>query len=122
MKQFNKGDIISVPKFPGVKHVGLVIGPNQVAHCTPRKGTIISTLEDFSQGETITFVRRVKNMEVAVYNAIRMVARGRKYDLFFWNCEHFISKCEGENEISPQLRNAGGVVSLLIIFLIITRR
>lgn len=107
------GDIVSRSKGFAFRHVGLIIEENQIAHCVPVRGAIISTFEEFSDGEAIYYERSVSNVGLAIFNAQRLVQSGYKYYLINQNCEHFVTKCEAEKEPhSLQLSTAATILGV----------
>lgn len=117
---FQPGDIVSTPKFPGINHVGIIISDNLIAHNSPSKGIVLESYEDFSKNSAIKFQKKPKNPPLAVNRALALANRGIEYDLFIRNCEHFVTYCEGEPQPnSPQLKNGMALVALFLFFIIL---
>lgn len=119
---FKRGDVVSRSKGFAFRHVGIIVGENKIAHCIPIKGAIISTFEEFASSEEITFERSVKNVNLAISNALKLVNEGYKYYLINQNCEHFVTKCESEAEpSSSQLKVVSTMIGILCIALIFSK-
>jgi len=117
LTNFQPGDIVSTPKFPGVDHVGIIVSGNLIAHNSPTKGIVLDSYENFSSNSIIEFKRRPKNPTRVVSSALTLTNRGIEYDLFIRNCEHFVTHCEGQTvPNSPQLKFS---VTLAAIFALI---
>ena len=118
---FPVGSVISVLKMNAIDHVGLVVAPNKVAHASPKNGiAIISTIEEFCEGQMPKLVRTVANISFAISRAYELIKKGYKYDLAKTNCEHFVTDCESGNPKSDQLKKWSLRLGLagLVIYLI----
>ena len=85
------GDILSRLKFPGVRHVGVVVGPDAVCHNTPERGEHVSTIAEFTAGQEITVKHSGINPMIIIANARRILANPKRYDAAVRNCEHTVS-------------------------------
>lgn len=115
MTNLKPGTIISVPKAPFVRHVGLCIENGLVAHAQPNSGACITSLTDFSGGHPVRIDRIAQNPHFAVKAAHALVDAGYSYSLFASNCEHFVSLCERGEMRSPQLRLVMLVVGAFLL-------
>lgn len=119
-KNFQPGDIVSTPKFPGINHVGIVISDKLIAHNSPSNGIVLERYEDFSENSSIKYQKTAKNPSLAVSRAIALADRGIEYNLFIRNCEHFVTYCEGESKPnSPQLKVGTALLALFVFFIIL---
>ena len=85
----NIGDLLTRLKFPGVVHVGVVVGVNLVCHNTPERGEHISTLSEFAAGQTNVGVRRTNaDPSSVISRANQLLANPKRYDPVNRNCEH----------------------------------
>lgn len=120
MKFLQPGTIVSVGVGP-LTHFGIVSdqgGPDfpHIISCSRRTGQVAEeTAADFANGGTI----KVHNYPSQL-NPFQVIQRARsklgtKYDLFKWNCEHFVRWVHSLKPESPQLQAAMvlGVLSLL---------
>jgi len=116
-------DVLKRPKWP-VQHKGLYLGNNLVFHCTPENGEHISSLDEFSQGEVVTVIKR--GVEGAYEIQQRLMGRLQSMETYKYlsnNCEHAVSRMVSGNPDSPQLRViAGATVSLLLLWAITRRK
>lgn len=116
---FQPGDIVSTPKFPGVDHLGIVISDKLIAHNSPTNGIVLATYEEFSNKGKIDFKRRSKNPRIVMNRALALTNKGIEYDLFVRNCEHFVTHCENETAPnSPQLKLGLALVAMLAIIVV----
>lgn len=116
---FQPGDIVSTPKFPGVDHFGIVISDKLIAHNSPANGIVLATYEDFSSNGKIDFKRKPRNPRNVMNRALALTNKGIEYDLFVRNCEHFVTHCENETSPnSPQLKLGIALVAMLAIIMI----
>jgi hypothetical protein len=86
------GDIVSRLKFPGVRHVGVVVGPDAVCHNTPERGEHVSTIAEFAAGQEIAVKHSGITPAVIIANAKRILANPKRYDAAVRNCEHTVSE------------------------------
>jgi hypothetical protein len=66
------GDLVSRPKAPGLRHVGVVVGFDTILHNLPGKGEHLSTVQEFSSGRLITVNRRGANAAEVFMRARRV--------------------------------------------------
>ncbi len=102
-------DIISVPWWGLLRHCGLRVttpdGSAFVYANAPGIGVVRQTAAGFANGRPITVspaLTRLHPLQV-VARAERMLHR--RYDLFSWNCEHFVTSALGKKPESAQLQN-----------------
>lgn len=103
------GTVVSVPAYLIFKHKGVISdrywnGRPMVYACSAATGEVREeTWETFTSGNDVTIEGYLGNL-----NPLHVVARARscvskKYDLFRWNCEHFVYFVHGLEPRSPQL-------------------
>jgi len=110
------GDLIVRTKFLGLtKHVGVVIGFDQVLHNTPEKGEYISTIQEFGSGFPVTVYRSGASPAVVIVNASRILANPKEYDVLQRNCEHTATETAYGRSDSPQLKAFLALVCLFAV-------
>lgn len=104
------GDLVTRPKVGGiVNHVGVVVGPDAVAHNTPGKGEHLSTLEEFAAGQPVTVHPTGADQAGVLARACSVISRPKPYNPFWRNCQHTVS------EISVGVAKSSVVVACCII-------
>ena len=130
-RKYETGQVIkaSVNKLPFINHYGIVFisdGQTLVVHNTPNErnkygGNIqLDSLEKFLSSRTIETVYQTKITREKILKEVDNSV-SKPFNLFNWNCEHFVWKVWKGYPLSPQLINwmkyyAGGtfvVVSLI---------
>lgn len=91
------------------KHIGIVTdrwesGEQLVICCSNRRGKVVEErLSEFLGGflpELVDEPTTLTNSEILSRARAKL---GQRYDLFTWNCEHFVSHALGRKPESPQL-------------------
>lgn len=91
------------------KHIGIVTdrwesGEQMVICCSSRRGMVVEErLSEFLGGflpELVEEPTTLTNYEILSRARAKL---GQRYDLFTWNCEHFVSHALGRKPESPQL-------------------
>lgn len=103
------GMIVWTQAYGFFKHKGIVSdrlydGQPMIISCSGRTGEVREeTQEQFSQGNAIFAEGYLGNLPVhqVLYRARQCI--GMKYNLFSWNCEHFVRYAYGLEPSSPQL-------------------
>lgn len=103
------GTIVQID-FGLYKHPGLVSDktinsiPMIISNSFRKKGVYEESWEDFSNGKKVEILGYPGNLSsTEVLNRARSKI-GTRWNLFFWNCEHFINWSHGRNPRSPQVR------------------
>lgn len=107
---YRSGQIIkaSVNLLPGVYHYGIIINENKdvyVLHNTPFRSAVKDTLSDFLKSRKLTSLLD-SDLIYCTNDGIedRFKAQcSKSYDLFNYNCEHFIDCMLDREEKSEQL-------------------
>lgn len=116
--QLIPGAVLKRPKAAGlVEHEGLYLGNGLVFHNTPARGDHISTLADFSQGQSIRIHRTDQHLvPAALIRAQQLAWVNRRYDVASYNCQHSVRKALGLAAESPQIRGwALASLALLVL-------
>lgn len=115
------GTIVSVP-FGPFHHLGIVSDRQgsrtpYIISCSRRAGQVAEeTAHDFANGGDIKIHGYPSKLgPVQVIQRARSQL-GSKYDLFNWNCEHFVHWAHGLKLESPQLQSVA-LISMLAISL-----
>ena len=106
------GDHIRVPQYLVLTHDGIDCGDGKVVEYSKEHQTIREiTLEEFSLGRPVSFVRYDTCLEpAAVVSRARSRVGEKDYHLFDNNCEHFATWCKTGQHRSRQVDAAGGAV------------
>ncbi len=110
------GDKLRVTKAFGITHYGIYVGGGYVVHNHPDGGVETVTFERFANGRPVYIEARVP---WAAQEAVRQAALnliGTQFDLFNFNCEHFVTFVQTGKPESPQLR--GAVVGVAVLGLL----
>ncbi len=95
-----------------IDHYGLFVGQSMVIENHPLHGVRLITLAEFFQGRQLLRVKRFPGNEwsrrSAVDKAYKMI--GARYDVFDFNCEHFVNHIHDVGIKSNQAEVAKGLV------------
>ncbi len=103
---YMQGEMIAVKLPSGVEHYGLATGYGTVISASKRVGLVIEEcFETFSSGYPVLSKGYPSDLDpvTVMMNARALI--GRKWDLFFDNCQHFATECHNDRR-SPQLQAA----------------
>ena len=123
-QKLQNGDIlkVSASKMPFAYHYGIVCiidGDIHVMHNTPSKNTTISHIDDFFKNRQLKAVLHSKITGKNTADIMRRFSQCKgTYNALSYNCEHFICCMLGQEQRSPQLRNAllfGAITTFLIL-------
>ena len=119
---FRTGDRIVVSKsgWNIVQHhavfFGLANGEAVVAENKEGRGVILTRLDDFlADAGRITRIVRFSGtyqQQVAVMNRVK-ARLGRRYDLWKYNCEHFVNEVLHFRAMSPQVKAVGAAAAFV---------
>jgi hypothetical protein len=114
------GDFLVRPKAGGlVKHVGVLIAPNNVLQNTPEKGEHLATVNEFAAGAPVTVLPTGAQPAHVMARARQILARAKAYHPLARNCEHTATETVGGVAKSPQLLFFAAfavIITLLVIF------
>lgn len=110
-QRFTTGQVVASSR-EGYSHFGIVTdswkdGEQMVISCSGlRKMVVEEPMSTFRQGSSIE--RRSSPSALPAQEVLARARRklGQRYDLFNWNCEHFVYESFGRPKQSPQLRLA----------------
>lgn len=123
--QLEVGDLIATKKSGGlIKHFGVFVGYGVmrspvVVSSSGRHGRVVAeTLTDFCGGHLPEYFRvAAPRLDRAEITRRALNAIGARYDLFGFNCEHFVHYAHGYPIGSPQVRSwlalTGSVATIL---------
>lgn len=75
-----------------IRHVGLTTGYGTVIHASRRFGRVAETDFDmFSQGQAVKVIPYTQPMDALEIVSRARSKKGKRYNVLFNNCEHFIS-------------------------------
>ena len=107
MHSFKVGDILYRSKLL-VQHAGVVVGDNAVLHNSP-SGVEICSLAKYGEGKVIKVISTnlpERDKEKFIKRALELVQKGKKYQLFNFNCEHLVSSIKDLKPTSSQVTGA----------------
>ncbi len=127
MNYLQPGTIVSVP-FGPFRHYGLVSdqyvsGSPYIFSCSSRSGQVAEEpAHIFAGGRDIKV-----HGNPSVLNPYQVIERARsligtKYDLFKWNCEHFVRWAHNLKVESPQLKTTVTISSCLLGLFCLSRK
>lgn len=98
------GTLLQVRAFGLVRHYGIATGYGTVIHASRRFGRVDETdMAGFSGGAIISQIPYQHSLSGAEIVARARLKKGKRYNVVFGNCEHFITwVLEGKGR-SPQL-------------------
>lgn len=105
----------------GVRHYGVILGYIRgvlyVLHNSPSCGGVcVTTMEDFAAGETVYVAARpVPGTEEAVVGrALAIALTDQRYNLAFFNCEHYANAATEGRAYSSQVMTVLGVLGIAL--------
>ena len=102
---FEPGEVISIWHPQGYQHLGIYSGQGTAIHASKDFGCVVENpLYEFAGGRQIRRHGTSTRLQpwLVVENARRQI--GRRYQLFSYNCEHFVREVSGFAPTSPQLQ------------------
>ncbi|MEQ3723106.1 lecithin retinol acyltransferase family protein [Alcanivorax sp.] len=97
------GDLLLRQKGP-VLHLGVQL-QNGIAHIQPSRAVRITSMEQFSMGQSYRIIRRENvELEGLMERALELVGQNAPYQLLTNNCEHIANYILHGHKISPQLQ------------------
>ncbi|WP_300526107.1 lecithin retinol acyltransferase family protein [Alcanivorax sp.] len=97
------GDLLLRQKGP-VLHLGVQL-QNGIAHIQPGSAIRITSMEDFSKGQTYRIIRRENvDREGLMDRALELIERNNSYQLLTNNCEHIANYILYGSKTSHQLQ------------------
>lgn len=123
---FRTGQLIkaSVNRFPLLNHYGIILVDNgqvKVLHNTPFRSSVIDDLHFWLSTRkliTVDDTELVNYSRDFILDRFNMVCKNR-YNLFFYNCEHFIDCMLSREQRSEQLSMWLPFMALLVILVLI---
>lgn len=86
-------------------HVGILTEKNTVIHCSKSRSEVVEEdIGEFAAGRTISVRPSNSSLSPTTVVARARSKLGKRYSLFDYNCEHFVSWANGLRETSPQLQ------------------
>ena len=117
------GDVLVRPKFFGlVPHVGVLVGSNAVLTNTPAKGEHLSTLQDFSTGETITVRPSGAEPAGVIARAQKVLASPKRYNAVRRNCQHTVTEIVQGVAESPLITLMWILGAVFFMWVLVRRR
>jgi hypothetical protein len=108
---------VSCKKGGLLRHVGILLPNGMVAHCSPKRGEHLSTVEEFADGHDVTIDELIETSqwELLLYRLNRFLAAPSAYHAVTNNCEVFVNRLLARQPTSPQVRGILLVLSLMAI-------
>jgi hypothetical protein len=107
-----------------VKHVGLLIGENQVLHNSPNGNVQVCTWAEYSEGKTVKIVSNSLGPfeKLRLLNqAEQLLKEAKGYGVFTFNCEHLVSLIQSGKPTSKQLQGAAAGAAIGLLFALCTK-
>lgn len=94
-----------------IDHYGLYMGADQVIENHPVHGVRMITLTEFLDGRPLIKVKPFPGGGASRHTAVRQAYKmiGTRYDLFDFNCEHFVNTIHAVGRKSEQMEAATGM-------------
>lgn len=125
MTNLYEGLIIEVKKGQFFDHPGIVTfkhGRWSVIHNSPIRGVVLSTYEEFSDGEVVRSSTRYDTEFHPTLVAQRALQKLGTPWAPWYNCQHFVSEMCGQKPWSHDWRWAIGLVAIAIVIGAASRR
>lgn len=125
MADLYEGMIVQVKKYEVIDHPGIVTSENgkwHVIHASPKSGVVIEPFEKFADGKTV-YVSDKYEMKYPVWAVVQR-ARSRIGETWaLWrNCQHFVSEICSGNPSSYQWQQTIGLVFIIVLIGITSKR
>ncbi|MEJ2132797.1 MAG: hypothetical protein P8Y95_14525 [Gammaproteobacteria bacterium] len=114
------GDIVSRRKGP-FRHMGIVVGHDQILHNTPLRGEHLSDLNDFSKGKPVRVAHGVSRSLAEATARVHLEAGPRGYNPLTNNCEHTVSRIAEGRAHSPQLKMYAAAIGTSVLAFAVSR-
>lgn len=114
------GDVVSVRVKGAVRHEGIMTETGHVISNSRRKGGVFEeSFRTFAEGRKVVNhgPRNGLNSDTVLARARSL--KGRTYNPYTYNCEHFVREVYGERRHSPQKKIALGAAALLALIVVI---
>jgi len=127
-KDYPTGTILkcSIKRLPFVYHYGIVLNEGnrilKIVHNAPKKnkyggGINVDRIEDFLKSRTIDEIKFSKLTRGKIVSSVNKYVKV-PFNLFYWNCEHYVTKVETGHAQSPQIRSAARNAAYLIVIIL----
>jgi hypothetical protein len=109
--------IVSCKKGGLLRHVGLLLPNGMVAHCSPKSGEQLSTVEQFADGHDVTIEELIERSQwgSVLFRLNRILVTPSGYHAVTNNCEVFVNRVLGRQATSPQAQGVLLMLSLLAL-------
>jgi hypothetical protein len=120
--KYKSGQVIKgSPKiFPIIDHFGILIVENGnvfVLHNTPFKGSITESLKEWEKSRFKIKIKDSKLIGKSNSDIKKQFLKCKKdYNLFSYNCEHFIDCMEGKKQRSEQILLFAGSIAAFLVY------
>lgn len=117
---FRPGDIVSRRKGP-FRHVGIVVGYDQILHNTPLMGEHLTDADGFSKGNPVRVEYGIPSAEARQSAIAHRASRPRGYNPLTNNCEHTVNRIASGHAHSPQLQMFAAAIGTAVLALVASR-
>jgi hypothetical protein len=109
--------VVSCKKGGLLRHVGILLPNGMVAHCSPKHGEHLSTVEQFASGHDVTIDELIERSQwgSVLQRLNRILLAPSKYHAVTNNCEVFVNRALARQPTSPQAQGVLFVLSLLAL-------
>lgn len=113
---YQPGDVLRVRVSGFVEHEGIITETGRVISNSRRRGGVYEeSVRDFSGGRQILNVGRLSNLAPETVIARARERLGRRYQVYQYNCQHFVRDCYGLRTESPQKKLAIGAAAIALL-------
>ena len=120
MMSYLPGDIVSRRKGL-VRHVGIVVGHDQILHNTPLMGEHGSDANGFSKGKPVRVDYGIPRSEAERCARAHLESGARGYNPLTNNCEHTVNRIASGYAHSPQLPMFAAAIGTGVLALVASR-
>jgi hypothetical protein len=114
------GDIIVRVKAGGVvEHKGFVCDFDRVLHNLPERGDHSSTITEFAVGHEVRVIKSVPLTWEVAQRVDQILRNPKRYNLFFWNCDHTVTRAAFGEPVSEQVEAVGTGALIGFVFLMV---
>ena len=117
---YRPGDIVSRRK--GIfRHMGIVVGHDQILHNTPLMGEHVTDTDGFSNGKPVRVEYGIPRSAAEETAKVHRESDWRGYNPLTNNCEHTVNRIASGYAHSPQLQMFAAAIGTGVLALVASR-